>query len=85
MDRADLQIRLAALAASVFGCSAAQFKDETTAADIARWDSLNHVKLLVTIEGAMGLRFDDEDLQDPANWGQFVGMIAAKLKAQTPE
>jgi acyl carrier protein len=84
MDRSDLQIQLADLAGSVFDCSSAQFTDETTASDIPKWDSLNHVKLLVTIENALGLRFGDEDLEDPKNWGEFVDMIAVKLSARPP-
>jgi len=79
MDQGVLRNRLAEIAAGVFGCTAARFTDRTTAADIPGWDSLNHVKLLVAIEEAFGVRFGVEDLADPADWAAFTDMVAARV------
>ena len=82
MTREDLHERLAGLASSVFGCPPSLFTDATRAPAIPRWDSLNHVKLLVAIEDELDLRFTSTDLRDPNDWGEFVDMIAGKLAAR---
>ena len=82
ITRDELRARLADLAADVFHQPAAQFTDDLKAVDVPLWDSLNHVKLLVFIEEAFGLRFGNADLHDPQNWGEFVDLIEAKLAAK---
>lgn len=82
MTRNQLNSRLADLAADVFEQPSAQFIDKLKASDVPLWDSLNHVKLLVSIEEEFGLRFGNADLHDPQHWGEFVDMIAAKLQAK---
>jgi acyl carrier protein len=73
---------LAGLAAFAFNQPTSLFTDSLKATDIPRWDSLNHVKLLLTIEEEFDLQFTGADLKDPGNWGEFVDMVAAKLRAQ---
>jgi acyl carrier protein len=82
MTRSELSSRLADLAAFTFNQPRGRFTESTKAADIPRWDSLNHVKLLIAIEEEFDLQFVAADLNDPETWGGFVDMIAAKLKAR---
>jgi acyl carrier protein len=51
---------------------------ETTAADIAEWDSFNHINLIVASEARFGVKFTTAEVESMHNVGQFVQAIAAK-------
>lgn len=52
---------------------------ETTAKDVADWDSLTHIQLLVAVEQAFGIRFNTGEVAGLANVGEMVTLIGAKL------
>ena len=49
--------------------------DETSAKDIAGWDSLNNVKLLVRIEKKLGIRFSTGEVVALKNIGEMVALL----------
>ena len=51
---------------------------ELTARDVSEWDSLNHIRLVVAIEKAFGLKFSAAEVQRLKNVGEFVALIQAK-------
>jgi acyl carrier protein len=53
---------------------------ETTASDVAGWDSVAHVDLIVSIETRMKIKFKTSELGNLHNVGQLVGMIEYKLE-----
>jgi len=54
----------------------------TAAKDVPDWDSLAHVKLMVQVERAFGIRFDAREVSQPQNVGELVAMIDQKLAAK---
>jgi acyl carrier protein len=52
----------------------------TTADDIASWDSLNHVRLLIRLEQLHGISFPVDEVEDVKNVGQLLALID-RLKA----
>ena len=52
---------------------------ETTAQDIAGWDSVNHIRLIVSIEAEFGVRFTVQEMATASNVGEFVDLIRTKL------
>jgi acyl carrier protein len=50
-------------------------KYETTANDIAEWDSLNHIQLVVEIERHFGIRFNSRELLSYKNVGEMCEAI----------
>lgn len=52
---------------------------ETTADDVAQWDSLSHVRLMVMIEMELGVHFSTSEMQSFKNLGDLVN-AAAKQK-----
>lgn len=79
MLRAAIYEKLTAVFHDVFDDASIRIQDETTAADVADWDSLQHVNLIVAAEKAFGVKFSTKDVQSLANVGQFVDLIAKKL------
>ena len=57
---------------------AIQVQYETTANDIAEWDSLNHIQLVVEIERHFGIRFKSDELLSYKNVGEMCEAIARK-------
>jgi acyl carrier protein len=54
---------------------------ETTASDIAGWDSVAHVDLIVSIETRMKIKFKTSELGSLHNVGQLAGLIEYKLES----
>jgi acyl carrier protein len=52
----------------------------TTAQDIDGWDSLNHIRLIVTIEKFYKIRFTSLEIGELKNIGDMVALILIKLK-----
>jgi acyl carrier protein len=54
---------------------------DTTADDIERWDSFNHINILVASEGRFSIKFKTAEIEELRNVGEFVYLIAKKLHA----
>lgn len=50
----------------------------TTADDIEEWDSLSHVRLLVTIERKFGIKFTNSEIESLKTVGDLVRVIQSK-------
>ncbi len=53
----------------------------TTAADVAGWDSLMHVTLLLHVEREFGIRFNTTQVATLKNVGQLVELIEVHQSA----
>lgn len=58
-----------------------QLSPQTTADDVKGWDSLGHVRLVVAIEQAMGVRFTAEEATSMKSVGELVDLIQEKSDA----
>jgi acyl carrier protein len=54
--------------------------EDTTAADVAEWDSLTHIQLVVAVEKRFNIRFASREIRGWANIGEMLDSIAAKIK-----
>lgn len=54
---------------------------QTTAADVAGWDSLMHVRLMLKMEKAFHIRFLSAEVASLKNVGELVDLIASKRTA----
>lgn len=52
---------------------------DITPDDVEPWDSLLHVRLVVTIEAEFGIRFEVEEIGEPENVGEIIALIREKL------
>jgi acyl carrier protein len=54
-------------------------KDETSASDIAEWDSLNHIQLVVAIEKSFKQKFTAREIQSWKNVGEMCKALNEKI------
>lgn len=62
----------------VFGDDRINLNRQTTAADIAEWDSLTHIEMIVAVEQHFGIQFKSLDLKKLDNVGDLVDLVNAK-------
>ncbi|MEQ1501688.1 MAG: acyl carrier protein [Myxococcota bacterium] len=67
--------RLQQVFREVFDDDEIEIADATTAKDIAGWDSLTHVSLIVRIEEEFGLRFASTEVNRLKNVGELAALI----------
>ncbi len=53
---------------------------EMTAADVASWDSVNHVNLIVCIEAEFQVRFAITELESLRSVGDMAELIQKKMR-----
>ena len=67
---------------SVFDDDTIHVKEETTAADIEDWDSLEHINLVVAIEERFGMKFTMGEITTMKNVGEMVTIILERIQEQ---
>jgi acyl carrier protein len=55
---------------------------ETTAEDIADWDSFNHINIIVGVESHFGIKFQTAETEELKNVGHLVDLVERKLEAK---
>jgi acyl carrier protein len=55
--------------------------ENTVAADVEEWDSLNHIQLIVAIEKRYKIRFTFQDIENWKKVGDVIECINSKYKS----
>jgi acyl carrier protein len=55
---------------------------QLTANDVEGWDSLTHIRLVLSVEKEFGVKFSSGDVARLKNVGEFAELIAKKLGTQ---
>lgn len=76
MSNEEVLAKLQVIFRQVLNDNSIELKPTTTASDVAGWDSLSHVMLVVEIEDKFKKRFKTRDIQ---NW-QSVGDMIQSLQ-----
>jgi acyl carrier protein len=67
---------------NVFFDDSIELRRDSTAHDVPGWDSLSHVRLLLTVEQGFGIRIGASEATRLANIGELVDLIERKLNAK---
>jgi acyl carrier protein len=79
LTRADLLAKVRDILAEVIDDDSLQLSETSTAEDVADWDSINHVKLLIGLESDLGFRFETDEVTGLSNVGELINVIEKKL------
>ena len=78
MTAEEIHTRVNEIFRDVLDNGAIVLRRETTADDVAEWDSLEHMSIIVAIEREFGIRFALTELKLLKNVGELFDLIAAK-------
>jgi acyl carrier protein len=70
--------KLTAVFRDVFFEDDLQLTPETTADDVDGWDSLTHIRLILAVSKAFGVKFSATEVGNLKNVGEFVTLIEKK-------
>jgi acyl carrier protein len=78
MDKPQIYARLADIFEEVFDDDTIQVTPELSAKDVDGWDSLTHIRLMLTVEKAFKIKFSTSEVGKLENVGDLVSLIAAR-------
>ncbi len=79
MERTEVTDKLTTIFRTTFSNDSLILKDEMTANDVDRWDSLSHMILIAEIEKTFSIKFKLKDLNRMQNVGAMIDIIITKL------
>ena len=79
MDTEQIKRELNDIFRKVFESGSIQIFDKMTANDVAEWDSLNHINLIVAVEKHFKVSFTTKELSVLRNVGEFIKLIKKHL------
>jgi acyl carrier protein len=74
----EMESTLTRIFQDVFDDDSIVLRPDLTAADVLGWDSLTHIRLVLTIEREFGIRFTVTEVGGLKNVGELVELIEAK-------
>lgn len=79
MDREAVFAKLVGVFEDVMDTDGVVLTEATIGDDVEEWDSLSHVRLMVSVEKAFGIRFSTAEISEFENLGDILTAIQAKL------
>jgi acyl carrier protein len=79
MDEPQIYARLAKIFEDVFDEESTELTPELSAKDVDGWDSLTHIRLILTIEKAFKIKFSTSEIGKLENVGDLVALIKERL------
>lgn len=66
--------------AAVFGIPVDQISDDASPHDIAAWDSIKHINLILALEEEFGIHFQDEEIPSLVNFKIIVAIVRSYVE-----
>ena len=79
MDEAQIYARLTEIFRDVFDEDSIKVTSELSAKDVDGWDSLTHIRLILTVEKAFKVKFSTSEVGKLENVGNLVTIIKARV------
>lgn len=78
MDEPQIYTRLAEIFRDVFDDDSIEVTPELSAEDVDGWDSLTHIRLILTVERAFKIKFTTSEIGKLENVSDLVGLIKTR-------
>jgi acyl carrier protein len=79
MKNFELIDTVTAIFREVFDDETLVLNDNMSASDIDEWDSLTHIRLIVSHEIEFGIKFSIAEVSELNNVGEFINLLESKL------
>jgi acyl carrier protein len=80
MDETQIYARLAEIFQDVFDEDSITVTSKLSADDVEGWDSLTHIRLMLTVEKAFDTKFSVSEIGKLENVGELVTLIKGKTQ-----
>jgi len=78
IDAAD-ELRLKQVLAEIFELDPSTIDGTTSSDKVERWDSLQHISMIVSVEQEFGVRFSEEEMSELLSFERLRLALANKL------
>ncbi|MBR0697938.1 acyl carrier protein [Bradyrhizobium lablabi] len=78
MEKAEVYSKLTGVFRDVFDEDDLALTPQTTADDVDGWDSLSHIRLVLAVSKAFGVKFSASEIGTLKNVGEFADLIEKK-------
>jgi acyl carrier protein len=79
METAAIYDRMTTILREVFDDDALVARQDLTAKQVDGWDSLAHIRLVLSVEKVFKIKFSAAEVGKLKNVGEFVSLIQSKL------
>ena len=79
MDTVQIYSQLTGIFQDVFDEDSIEVTPELSAKDVDGWDSLAHIRLILTVERAFKIKFSTSEIGKMENVGDLVALIQARV------
>jgi acyl carrier protein len=81
MNHQEIMEKISEVMMDVFDVDDLDVTENTSADQVEEWDSLSHIRFMITIERVFKIKFRNEEIADLQNVGDLAKAIEAKLTA----
>jgi acyl carrier protein len=78
MDESQIYAKLSEIFADVFDEDSIQLTPQLSAKDVDGWDSLTHIRLMLTVEKAFKIKFSTSEIGKLENVGDLAALIQSR-------
>jgi acyl carrier protein len=79
MDKSEILNKVSHIFIDTLNNDDLKINEATTANDVAEWDSLSHILLVVAIEKYFKIRFTSKEIQSWENVGEIINSVQERL------
>jgi len=73
------EVRLKQIFAELFELDPSTIDGTTSIDNVERWDSLQHISMIVSVEQEFGVRFSEEEMAELLSYDRVRAALAGKL------
>jgi len=78
MTKDEVRSKLKSIFETVLDVDDLDLRDDLSAGDIEEWDSLSHVRLIVTVERQFDIKFSNSEIEELKNVGDLIRLVMTK-------
>lgn len=80
INKEEIKIKLIKIFQDVFDNDNLEIEERTSAIDIAEWDSLTNIQLMLSIQKQFNIKFKIEEMMKQKNVGTLIDIIYDKIR-----
>jgi acyl carrier protein len=75
----DVQEKVIQVLVNILQVSPEEISTKTTSDDVEKWDSMNHINMILALEQEFGVRYDEEQVVSMLSVGEIIEVTKGML------